>query len=268
MPLQAGERMAHDKSAVRKILDQAKAAGRSALTAPEAKGIAEAYGIAVPKEGVASTAAEAAKLATRIGYPVVMKIVSPQILHKTEAGGVVVGVKSAEAAQQAFATIVDNARRYDARATIDGVQIQQMLSGGHEVIIGAVTDPAFGKLVAFGLGGILVEVLKDITFRLAPATRDEALSMLDGIAAAQILKGVRGADPVNRDALASVIQNVSQLIADHPDIAEMDLNPVFATKDGAIAADVRIVVNFSPVAARYRARHEDIVRDMNRIMKP
>src|SRR5438132_12590792 len=99
MPLQAGERMAHDKSAVRKILDQAKAAGRSALTAPEAKGIAEAYGIAVPKEGVASTAAEAAKLATRIGYPVVMKIVSPQILHKTEAGGVVVGVKRAEAAR-------------------------------------------------------------------------------------------------------------------------------------------------------------------------
>src|SRR2546421_4695580 len=130
--------MTYDKSAVRKILDQAKAAGRSTLTAPEAKGIVEAYSIAVPKEGVASTAAEAAKLATRIGYPVVMKIVSPQILHKTEAGGVVVGVKSAEAAQQAFATIVDNARRYDAGATIDGVQIQQMLSGGQEVIIGEI----------------------------------------------------------------------------------------------------------------------------------
>jgi len=187
--------MAYDKSAVRKILDQAKAAGRAALTAPEAKGICEAYGIAVPSEAVAGTATDAAKLATRIGYPVVMKIVSPQILHKTEAGGVVVGVKSAEAAQQAFATIVDNARRYDAKASIDGVQIQQMLSGGQEVIIGAVTDPAFGKLVAFGLGGILVEVLKDITFRLAPVTRDEALSMLDGIAAAEILRGVRGAPP-------------------------------------------------------------------------
>ena len=122
-----------------------------------------------------------------------MKIVSPQILHKTEAGGVVVGVKSAQAAQQAFATIVANARRYDAEATIDGVQVQQMLAGGQEVIIGAVTDPAFGKLVAFGLGGILVEVLKDITFRLAPATREDALSMLDGIAAAEILRGVRGA---------------------------------------------------------------------------
>src|SRR6267378_145901 len=128
--------MGYDKSAVRKILDQAKAAGRSALTAPEAKGICEAYGIAVPQEGVARTATDAAKLAAAIGYPVVMKIVSPQILHKTEAGGVVVGVKSAQAAQEAFATIVDNARRYDAKASIEGVQIQQMLSGGQEVIIG------------------------------------------------------------------------------------------------------------------------------------
>src|SRR6184192_842872 len=260
--------MGHDKTAVRKILDAAKAAGRSALTAPEAKGLCEAYGIAVPKEGVASTAADAAKLAAQIGFPVVMKIVSPQILHKTEAGGVMVGVRSAEAAQDAFATIVANARRHDPNSTIEGVQVQQMLSGGQEVLIGAVTDPAFGKLVAFGLGGILVEVLKDITFRLAPATREDALSMLDGIAAAEILKGVRGTDPVNRDALAGMIENVSRLISDFPEIAEMDLNPVFATKSGATAADVRIVVDFAPAPARYRPSHEDIVRDMNRIMKP
>src|SRR4030088_3786038 len=165
--------MTPDKTAVRKILTEARAAKREALTAPEARGVGEAYGITIPKEGVANSAEEAGTLASGIGYPVVMKIVSPQILHKTEAGGVVVGVKSAEAAQQAFATIVDNARRYDAKASIDGVQIQQMLSGGQEVIIGAVTDPAFGKLVAFGLGGILVEVLKDITFRLAPVTNEE-----------------------------------------------------------------------------------------------
>src|SRR6202011_3653429 len=144
------ERMAYDKTAVRRILDQAKAAGRSALTAPEAKGICEAYGIAVAKEAVARTATDAAKLAATIGYPVVMKIVSPQILHKTEAGGVVVGVKSAEAAKDAYTTIVGNARKYDAKAEILGVQVQQMLTGGQEVIIGAVTDPAFGKLVAFG----------------------------------------------------------------------------------------------------------------------
>src|SRR6202158_3611718 len=198
--------MGYDKTAVRKILDQARAAGRSALTAPEAKGICEAYGIAVPKEGVARTATDAAKLAATIGYPVVMKIVSPQILHKTEAGGVVVGVKSAEQATEAFERIVANARRYDPKASIDGVQVQQMLTGGQEVIIGAVTDPAFGKLVAFGLGGILVEVLKDITFRLAPASSEDALSMLDGIQAAEILRGVRGAKPVDRAALSGMIE--------------------------------------------------------------
>jgi acyl-CoA synthetase (NDP forming) len=222
--------MAYDTAAVRKILDQAKDAGRSALTAPEAKGICEAYGIAIPKEGVAASAAEAAQLASRIGFPVVMKIVSPQILHKTEAGGVMVGVRNAEAAQQAFDTIVANARRYKADASIDGVQVQQMLAGGQEVIIGAVTDPAFGKLVAFGLGGVLVEVLKDITFRLAPATRADALSMLDSIAAAEILRGVRGSEAVDREALATLIVNVSQLVADFPEISELDLNPVFATR--------------------------------------
>ena len=161
-----------------------------------------------------------------------------------------------------------NAKKYNAKANLLGVQVQQMLAGGQEVIIGAVTDPSFGKLVAFGLGGMLVEVLKDITFRLAPATREDALSMLDGIAAAEILKGVRGADPVNRDSLAGMIENVSTLISDFPEISEMDLNPVFATKNGAIAADVRIVVDFAPAPARYRPSHDDIVRDMNRIMKP
>ena len=257
-----------DKAAVRKLLDQAKAAGRSALTAPESKAICDAYGIAVPKEGVAADATHAARLAAGIGFPVVMKIVSPQILHKTEAGGVVVGVANADQAAQAFEHIVANARRYDPNATIDGVQVQQMLVGGQEVIIGAVTDPAFGKLVAFGLGGILVEVLKDITFRLAPATREDALSMLDGIAAAEILRGVRGADPVDRDALASMIESVSRLVADFPEISELDLNPVFATSSGATAADVRVVLDFTPPVSRYRPKKEDIVRQMNRIMKP
>src|SRR6266852_5437091 len=260
--------MAHDKAAVRKILDKVKAEGRASLTAPEGKLVCEAYGIAVPKEVVVTSAAEAATLATSMGFPVVLKIVSPEILHKTEAGGVLVGVKSAQEAETGFATIMANAKKYDAKAKLLGVQVQQMLAGGQEVIIGAVTDPSFGKLVAFGLGGILVEVLKDITFRLAPASREDALSMLDGIAAAELLKGVRGSDPVHREALATLIQHVSELISDFPDVTEMDLNPVFATKNGAIAADVRIVVDFSPAPPRYRPSHEDIVRDMNRIMKP
>jgi acetyl coenzyme A synthetase (ADP forming)-like protein len=260
--------MANNKTAVRRILDKVKAEGRTSLTAPEGKLVCDAYGIPVPKEGVATSAADAAKLATGMGFPVVLKIVSPQILHKTEAGGVMVGVKSADEVQKGFDTIMANAKKYDAKATLLGVQVQQMLSGGQEVIVGAVTDPSFGKLVAFGLGGVLVEVLKDITFRLAPATREDALSMLDGIAAAAILKGVRGTDAVDREALANVIRNVSQLVTDFPEVAEMDLNPVFATKNGAIAADVRIVVDFNPASARYRPSHDDIVRDMNRIMKP
>jgi acyl-CoA synthetase (NDP forming) len=260
--------MVNGKSTVRGLLDQAKVAGRSALTAPEAKTLCEAYGIAVPKEGVAEDAAAAATLANSIGFPVVMKIVSPQILHKTEAGGVVVGVRSAQQAQEAFASIVENARRYDARATIEGVQVQQMLGGGQEVIIGAVTDPAFGKLVAFGLGGVLVEVLKDITFRLAPTTHEEALSMLDGIAAAEILRGVRGGQGVDREALAAMIVNVSRLVSDFPEIAELDLNPVFASPEGATAADVRVVLDFKPQPPRYRPSQAEIVRQMNRIMKP
>jgi acetyl coenzyme A synthetase (ADP forming)-like protein len=260
--------MANNQTEVRKILDAVKAEGRSSLTAPEGKRVCDAYGIATPKEAVATSAADAAKAATAMGFPVVLKIVSPEILHKTEAGGVIVGVKSAAEAEAGFATIMANAAKYNAKATLLGVQVQQMLAGGQEVIIGAVTDPAFGKLVAFGLGGILVEVLKDITFRLAPASREDALSMLDGIAAAEILKGVRGADPVDRTALAAMIENVSQLTADFPEITEMDLNPVFATKSGAIAADVRIVVDFTPVVPRYRPSQEVIVRQMNRIMKP
>src|ERR1700716_2772932 len=260
--------MSSSKDAVRKILDAVKADKRTSLTAPEGKLVCDAYGIPVPKEGVAKSAGEAAKIATDMGFPVVMKIVSPDILHKTEAGGVMVGVKSAADVEKNYATILANAKKYKSDAKIEGIQVQQMLLGGQEVIVGAVTDGSFGKLVAFGLGGVLVEVLKDITFRLAPATKDDALSMLDGIQAHEMLKGVPGSDPANRDAIAAIIVNVSNLITDFPEISEMDLNPVFATKDGAIAADVRIVVDFAPAPPRPRPKHEDIVRQMNRIMKP
>jgi acetyl coenzyme A synthetase (ADP forming)-like protein len=260
--------MSHSKDAVRKILDAVKTDKRTSLTAPEGKLVCDAYRIPVPKEGVAKSADEAVKLATGMGFPVVMKIVSPDILHKTEAGGVMVGVKTAADVETNYATILANAKKYKSDAKIEGIQVQQMLLGGQEVIIGAVTDGSFGKLVAFGLGGVLVEVLKDITFRLAPATKEDALSMLDGIQAHEMLKGVRGSDPANRDAIADIIVNVSQLITEFPEISEMDLNPVFATKSDAIAADVRIVVDFEPKPPRPRPNHDDIVRQMNRIMKP
>src|SRR2546430_4689358 len=254
--------------AVRRVLDTVKAEKRTSLTAPEGKLVCDAYGIPVPKEGWAKPAGEAAKLATGMGFPVVMKIVSPDILHKTEAGGVVVGVKTATDAEKTYETILANAKKYKADAKIDGIQVQQMLAGGTEVIVGSITDGSFGKLVAFGLGGVLVEVLKDITFRLAPATRDDALSMLDGIQAHDMLKGVRGGDPVSREALADVIVKVSQLVSDFPEIVELDLNPVFATKNDAIAADVRIVVDFDYKPRPAPRPTEEIVTAMNRIMQP
>lgn len=257
-----------DKAKVRQILDAVKASGRNALTAPEGKLVCDAYGIAVPQEGVAKSAAEASKMASSMGFPVVMKIVSPDILHKTEAGGVMVGVKNADEAASAYDQIVANAKKYKADAKIEGIQVQQMIKGGQEVIVGAMTDNSFGKLVAFGMGGVLVEVLKDVTFRLAPATREDAASMLDGIQAAEMLRGVRGGKPVNREALQDVIVRVSQLVSDFPEIAEMDLNPIFASETGAIAADVRIVVNFEKKEARYRPAEKDVVTSMNRIMKP
>src|SRR6187401_2797825 len=260
--------MSNSKDAVRKILDAVKADKRTSLTAPEGKLVCDAYGIPVPKEGVAKSAAEAAKLAADMGFPVVMKIVSPDILHKTEAGGVMVGVKTAAEAEKNYETILANAKKYKADAKIEGIQVQQMLAGGTEVIVGSITDGSFGKLVAFGLGGVLVEVLKDITFRLAPATNEDALSMLDGIQAHEMLKGVRGGDAVNREALANLIVGVSELVSDFPEISEMDLNPVFASKDGAIAADVRIVVNFAQKAPRYRPPEADVVVSMKRIMQP
>src|SRR6059058_5495250 len=250
--------MSYDKTRVRQILDEVKKAGRDSLTAPEGKLVCDAYGISVPKEGVAGSAAEAAKLAGSMGFPVVMKIVSPDILHKTEAGGVVVGVRNADEAASAYEQIIASAKKYKADARIVGVQVQQMIKGGQEVIVGAMTDDSFGKLVAFGLGGVLVEVLKDVTFRLAPATKEDAASMLDGIQAAEILKGVRGAKPVNREALQDTIVRVSQLVTDFPEISELDLNPVFASEDGAIAADVRIVLNFNQKPARFRPEEKDV----------
>src|SRR6201986_3823907 len=260
--------MSNSKDAVRKVLDAVKADKRTSLTAPEGKQVCDAYGIPVPKEGVAKSAADAGKLASGMGFPVVMKIVSPDILHKTEAGGVVVGVKTAEDAQKTYDTILANAKKYKADAKIEGVQVQQMLAGGTEVIVGSITDGSFGKLVAFGLGGVLVEVLKDITFRLAPATKQDALSMLDGIQAHEMLKGVRGGDPVDRDALADVIVKVSQLVSDFSEIVELDLNPVFATKKDGIAAEVRVVVDFEHKPREKPRPPEEIVTAMNRIMQP
>ncbi|MFG2589970.1 acetate--CoA ligase family protein [Streptomyces sp. NPDC048438] len=260
------ENQEHER--VRALLDRVRGEGRSALTAPEGKVVADAYGITVPGEGLARDVDEAVALADRLGGQVVLKIVSPDILHKTDAGGVVVGVSGAKEVRAAFCTIVKNAKAYAADARIEGVQVQQLVPPGQEVIVGAVTDPTFGKVVAFGLGGVLVEVLKDITFRLAPVTADEARSMLDSIGAAEILKGVRGAPAVDRWALAEQIRRVSQLVTDFPEIAEVDLNPVIASPDGAVAADIRILLTTEEVKARRRYSREEILVSMRRLMEP
>ena len=257
-----------DRAAVEKILEAVAAEGRSSLTAPEGRAVCEAYGIPTPAERMATTADEAVAQALEIGLPVVLKIVSPDILHKTEAGGVLVGLKSPEEVAAGFRTIVDNVKAYNADAVITGVQVQQMLTEGQEVIIGSVTDPTFGKIVAFGLGGILVEVLKDVTFRLAPTSTAEALSMIDGIQAAEILRGVRGALPADRDALAGIIHRLGELVTDFPQLSEVDLNPVLVTARGATAVDVRILVDPDAAKEPVRFTQEEILASMTRIMKP
>ncbi|MFE7234111.1 acetate--CoA ligase family protein [Streptomyces sp. NPDC057596] len=257
-----------DRDTVAKVLATVRAEGRSALTAPEGKRIADAYGIATPGEALARDADEAVAHAGAFDGPVVLKVVSPDILHKTDAGGVVVGLHTAEEVRAAFDRIIGNAKEYDPKARITGVQVQQMLPPGQEVIIGAVTDPTFGKVVAFGLGGVLVEVLKDVTFRLAPVAEDEAASMLDSIGAAEILRGVRGAAAVDREALAEQIRRVSQLVTDFPEIAEVDLNPVIATPEGALAADIRVILAENAPAPRPKYSREEILTAMTRLMQP
>ncbi len=256
-----------NKKALRTTINSALAAGRQALSAPEAQQLCDAYGIPTPKSGLATTAADAAKLAARFGFPVVLKIVSDDILHKTEAGGVIVGLGNAADVRRGFDQLVKNAKRYKKNAGIQGVQVQQMLKGGQEVMVGAVTDPSFGKMIAFGIGGILVEVMKDITFRMAPVGKKDALSMLDSIGAAQVLRGVRGAKGVDRAALADIIVKVSKLVNDFPEIHEVDLNPIFATENGARAVDVRIVIGDKP-QTRQRFDQREILAAMQRIMNP
>ncbi|MGH7797536.1 MAG: acetate--CoA ligase family protein [Candidatus Binatia bacterium] len=256
-----------NKNALRATIKSALAAGRRALSAPEAQQLCDAYGIPTPKQGLAKSAAEAAKIASRLRFPVVLKIVSDDILHKTEARGVIVGLKNASDVRRAFDQLVRNAKGYKKNASIQGVQVQQMLKGSQEVMVGAVTDPSFGKMIAFGLGGVLVEVMKDITFRMTPVGKKDALGMLDSIGAAEVLRGVRGAKGVNRAALADIITKASKLVNDFPEIREVDLNPVFATEKGARAVDVRIVLGDEP-PTRQSFSQSEILAAMQRIMNP
>ena len=260
--------MSYDQSAVRAVLAKAKEEGRSSLTSAEAKQIAAAYEIATPAEGLATSVDNAVGMANEIGFPVVLKIASADILHKTDAGGVITDIEDVDAVRAAYTAILDNAKEYNSDASIDGVQVQAQIQDGLEVIVGATTDPVFGKLVAFGLGGTLVEVLQDITFRLAPAESADAHAMLNDISGSKILDGVRGQAGVDRTALARTIEHISHLVNDFPEISELDLNPVFASADGAVAADVRVLLNSDAVPERHQHTPDEILASMKRIMEP
>jgi acyl-CoA synthetase (NDP forming) len=225
-----------------KIIAQANKECRKALLEPEAKAICLEYGIAVPKFNVAKSENEAAELAVQIGFPVVLKIVSPDIIHKSDAGGVIVNLTTVEEVIAAYNKILENAKKYNAEAKIIGVMIQEMALQSTEIIIGAIKDPQFGQTLMFGLGGILVEILKDVTFRVAPVTELDAMEMITGVKAYPLLKGYRNAPVVDLKALACLLMKVSKLVMDHPEIKEIDLNPVMAYEKGAKTVDARIIL--------------------------
>lgn len=230
---------------VRAILAAAHSAGQQALDAVESRPLLQAYGIPAPAELLATDPDEAARAAERIGFPVAMKLISPDILHKTEAGGVILNIQTARAARSAFAALIERGRAAHPAARLRGVQVQQMVSGGQEVIIGVKRDPTFGPTVMFGLGGIYVEILADVSFRLAPLSAADAEEMLDEVRSAKLLAGVRGAPPADRSALVNAIVRLGQLAADHPAIAELDVNPLLALPEGqgVMAVDARIILD-------------------------
>jgi acetyl-CoA synthetase (ADP-forming) len=224
------------------ILSQARREGRKALLETEAKKICMEYSIPVTKFELAKNETEAVKDADEIGYPVVLKIVSPDIIHKSDVGGVVVDLKDEKGVQNAYNQILKNVKKHNAEARIIGMLVQEMAPPSTEVIVGAIKDPQFGPSVMFGLGGIFVEVLKDVTFRVAPITRDEACEMISEVKAYPLLKGYRNTPPVDIGAIAEILLNTSKLVMDHQEIKELDLNPIMVYEKGAKTVDARIIL--------------------------
>ena len=234
-----------DKKAAMEIIDKARREKRGSLTEIEAKGVFSAYGLPVTKVLLSTNEDEAVEFAKKIGFPLVMKIVSPDILHKSDAGGVKVDINDEKGVREAFKEIMKNAKAYKADADIHGVVIQEMAPWGTEVILGSVNDPTFGPTIMFGLGGIFVEVMKDVTFKVAPVSMELAESMLGEIKAAPILRGVRGEKPRDGKALADSICRYADMIIDLKDeIAESDANPVLVYEEGSgvKVADARIIL--------------------------
>ena len=233
-----------NKNVVKKIFKKVLSEDRTGLTEIEAKKVINAYGMISTKDFLAENIDEAVQAAIEIGYPVVMKIVSPEILHKTDVGGVLVGIEDDEGVRDGFLEIVSRAKKFMPDATILGVSVQEMVSKGIEVIIGAMRDPQFGPMIMFGLGGIYVEILKDVAFRIAPLTDEDAINIVREIRSYPLLLGVRGAPPVDIETIRDYILRVSKLMMDFPEIDEIDLNPLLVQHqgEGAIAIDARFIL--------------------------
>lgn len=226
----------------REIIKKALEEKRRKLLEHEAFEVIRAYGIPAPETALAKTPEEAVALAEKIGYPLVLKIVSPDISHKSDVGGVILNVKSKEEVVEAFNKIHENVSRKAPGAKIVGVLIQKMAPQGLEVIIGGLRDNIFGPVVMFGLGGIFVEVLRDVSFRIAPLTEEDALEMMKEIKASKLLDGYRGQPPVDKKALAEILISISKLLEENPEIESVDLNPVMAYPDKVAVVDARIIL--------------------------
>ncbi|MFW5914529.1 MAG: acetate--CoA ligase family protein, partial [Thermoplasmatota archaeon] len=220
-----------DRNEVRRILDQAKEQGRASLRESEGKAILRAYGVETPRERVAESEDRAVEIADSIGYPVVMKVVSPDILHKTDLGAVAVGVDSEEDIRKEFRSIMNNVKVKMPEATVDGVSVQEMLQG-REVLVGMTRDDNFGPVITFGMGGIFVEILKDVAHRVAPLTQKDLDHLVSSIEAYPILAGARGRRPADLDSLKDTIARVAQIALDFPEIMELEINPLMVVDEG------------------------------------
>jgi len=230
---------------MKKSLDmfaQARKEGRNYLLEPEAKIVCMEYGIPVTRFKVALTQDEAVKFADQIGYPTVLKIVSPDVLHKWDLGGVMLNLKSATEVKDAYNKILENVKRHKPDAKIIGMLVQEMAPSSTEIIVGSIKDPQFGPALMFGLGGIFVEVLKDVTFRIAPITETDAREMITEVKGYPVLKGYRGQPPADVNAIVKILMNTSRLIMDHTEIKELDLNPIMVYDKGAKTVDARIIL--------------------------
>jgi len=224
------------------IFKKVKNSKRNNLTEVESREVLEHYKIPVVKGEIIKTIEEAKKFVEKVGYPVVLKVVSRQIIHKTDIGGVILNIRNERELYQAYHQIIKNVEKKAPKAKIQGLFIQEMLPNDVEVIVGGKKDPTFGQTIAFGLGGVFVEVFEDVSFRVVPITRRDAIEMFKEIKALKILKGYRGKPPVDFEALVDILLKTSKMLEENPEIKELDINPVFALSDRAVAGDARIIV--------------------------